>query len=62
MNIAAIDAAMEKMNAAWQVASTEMYNAAQSDPNAQQAHQEQPHQENPPKNDNVTDVDFEEVK
>ncbi len=61
-NIAAIDAAMEKMNAAWQVASTEMYNAAQSDPNAQQAHQEQPHQENPPKNDNVTDVDFEEVK
>ncbi len=61
-NIAGIDAAMEKMNAAWQVASTEMYNAAQADPNAQQAQQDPGQQANQPKNDNVTDVDFEEVK
>ncbi len=61
-NIAAIDAAMEKMNTAWQAASTEMYNAAQSDPNAQQAQQDPGQQANQSKNDNVTDVDFEEVK
>jgi len=60
-DIAAIDAAMEKLNAAWSVASQEMYNAtqgqegAQADPNAGQGG-------GAPKDGEVTDVDFEEVK
>ena len=59
-DIAGIDAAMAEMNAIWQKASEEMYKNAgaqggpQQDPNAGQ---------NPGNgNDDVTDVDFEEVK
>jgi len=62
-DLAQIDAAMEKINEAWKVASEEMYKAqqeagAQGAPtgdagNAQQAK---------PEGDNVEDVDFEEVK
>ena len=64
-----IDAAMEKINAAWQAASQDMYQAQQQagqagpqpgcDPNCQgdcNSHQQQNGQ------DNVQDVDFEEVK
>ncbi|MCQ2297004.1 MAG: molecular chaperone DnaK [Bacteroidales bacterium] len=64
-----IDAAMEKINAAWQAASQDMYQAQQQagqagpqpgcDPNCQgdcNSHQQQNGQ------DNVTDVDYEEVK
>ncbi len=59
-DIAGIDAAMAEMNAIWQKASEEMYKnagaqgGAQQDPNAGQ------NQNNG--NDDVTDVDFEEVK
>jgi molecular chaperone DnaK len=62
-NIEMIDAAMEKMNTAWQAASQDMYNATQQQqgPTDQQNAGPQPN-ENPGGNDNVTDVDFEEVK
>jgi len=60
-DISAIDQAMTNLNAAWQTASQEMYqNASQSE--------NQPGQEQPSGNskgsgrDEVTDVDFEEVK
>ena len=58
-DIAGIDAAMAEMNAIWQKASEEMYKnagaqgGAQQDPNAGQ---------NPGNDQDVTDVDFEEVK
>ncbi len=61
-NLEAIDAALAKINTAWQAASTDMYNAAQQSPN-EAPPQEEPSQQNPGGgNDNVTDVDFEEVK
>ena len=60
-NIEMIDAAMDKMNAAWQAASQDMYNASQQGTADQQA-QGPPPEENTGGNDNVTDVDFEEVK
>ena len=61
-DVAAINAAIDKLNNVFQAASQEMYNA--------QAQQQQGAQGNPnagqPNNDNkeqdVTDVDFEEVK
>jgi len=61
-DIAQIDAAMEKINEAWKVASEEMYKAqqeaeGQGEP-AGDAGAEQPKDES----DNVEDVDFEEVK
>jgi len=56
-DLASIDAAMEKLNAAWQAASTEMYQAAQQP--AGEAPQGDAAQT---PNDEVTDVDFEEVK
>jgi len=63
-NIAGIDAAMEKLNAGWQAASQDMYNASNAaaggssaDPNASA------NTGNAAGNDSeVTDVDFEEVK
>jgi len=65
-NIELIDAALAKMNTAWQAASQEMYNATQQ---GQGAPQDAGQQQEPPKqdqggggSDNVTDVDFEEVK
>ncbi|PQJ72013.1 MULTISPECIES: molecular chaperone DnaK [Polaribacter] len=60
-DLAQIDAAMEKINEAWKVASEEMYAAEQgaagADAGAQQAQPEADAQ-----GDNVEDVDFEEVK
>ncbi|CAM1349366.1 molecular chaperone DnaK [Tenacibaculum crassostreae] len=58
----AIDAAMEKINEAWKVASEEMY-AAQQQAGANGAGAEQQAQGNASsEGDNVEDVDFEEVK
>ena len=62
---AAIDSAMEKINAAWQAASQEMYAASQGgsagpDPNMGGATGGQPGG-NGQGHDNVTDVDYEEV-
>ncbi|HOY32766.1 MAG TPA: molecular chaperone DnaK [Bacteroidales bacterium] len=63
-NLQAIDAALAKMNTAWQAASQDMYNATQQGPGAQQEQGQQQSQQNQGGggNDNVTDVDFEEVK
>lgn len=70
-DLAAIDAAMEKMNGAWQAASAEMYNATQGQqPEGEPAgggtdgqQQKQEGGKNKGKDDGeVTDVDFEEVK
>ncbi|MFK5958167.1 MAG: molecular chaperone DnaK [Lutibacter sp.] len=61
-DIVQIDAAMEKINEAWKVASEEMYKAQQETEGqgapTGDAGNEQPKDEN----DNVEDVDFEEVK
>ena len=63
-DIDAIDAASNELNTVFQAASQEMYNAT----NAQQGPQpgadggQQPEGENKSPDDNVTDVDFEEVK
>ena len=53
----AIDSAMEKINAAWKVASEEMYKATEEAKNAGAASAD-PQADNA---DDVTDVDFEEV-
>ena len=63
-DIAAIDTAIEALNNAWQTASQQMYQGAQAGP--------QPGQDNPfngqqtqqdaPKDENIQDADFEEVK
>ncbi|MDG1981130.1 MAG: molecular chaperone DnaK [Flavobacteriaceae bacterium] len=55
-----IDAAMEKINEAWKVASEEMYKAQQEAGANPEAEQGQP--EASAQGDNVEDVDFEEVK
>lgn len=62
-DIAAIDAAMAELNNIWQSASQEMYNAQaqQGNPGAQQQ-QQQSSSANNGKDQEVTDVDFEEVK
>ena len=67
-DIAAIDSAMEAINAAWAAASTEMYNATQpgadgAQPNGYPGGDGQPNGEQgqPQGADNVTDVDYEEV-
>jgi molecular chaperone DnaK len=52
-----IDAAMEKINGAWQAASAEMQQAQAGDQQAEQA----PPEANGQAEDNVEDVDFEEV-
>ena len=62
-NIPGIDTAMAALNAAWQVASEEMYKATQNTEQPgehSQAGQEEPQAKNP--DQEVTDVDFEEVK
>ena len=59
-DIAGIDAAMNEMNAIWQKASEEMYKNAGAQ-GGQQGPQN-PGDNNGGKDDNVTDVDFEEVK
>ncbi|MBN2820264.1 MAG: Hsp70 family protein, partial [Bacteroidales bacterium] len=60
----AIDKATTELNTVFQAASQEMYNASQAQggqPNAD-AGQQQQQQSSGDKNDEVTDVDFEEVK
>jgi len=64
-NLAGIDKYMAELNAAWQAASQEMYQAAQQQEGPQAGNQQGAgsSSSNPSsKNDEVTDVDFEEVK
>ena len=70
-NITGIDAAMSTLNTVWQAASEEMYKNTQADPNAQgqpqsdpteQGQAQDPNQQQSSGDDEVTDVDFEEVK
>ena len=70
-NIPGIDAAMGTLNTVWQAASEEMYKNTQADPNAQgqpqpgptgQEQAQDPNQQQSSGDDEVTDVDFEEVK
>jgi molecular chaperone DnaK len=63
-DVDAIDKALAELNAVWQVASEEMYkNAQNSDQATSQPGAEQPSAGNPKSgSDEVTDVDFEEVK
>lgn len=62
-DIAGIDSSMAELNSVWQAASEEMYKATQdaSQPGAQQQGQPGPDQSKP-SDQEVTDVDFEEVK
>ncbi|MCW3072589.1 MAG: chaperone protein DnaK [Bacteroidetes bacterium] len=61
-DVAGIDAALEKLNTAWQAASQDMYNAQQgADANAQGGANAGPNA-NASNDSEVTDVDFEEVK
>ena len=59
-DLSQIDAAMEKINEAWKVASEEVYKAQQEAGTNPEAEQAQP--EASAESDNVEDVDFEEVK
>ena len=61
-DLAQIDAAMEKINEAWKVASEEMYAAQQQAGGADAGAQQGQPEENTDQGDNVEDVDFEEVK
>jgi molecular chaperone DnaK len=63
-DIAAIDQATEALNTAWQAASQDMYNAQQQGTDAGQPGGEPAGEPSPGKggDDEVTDVDFEEVK
>jgi len=66
-NIEGIDTAMNTLNTVWQTASEEMYKNTQADPNAQGQQQSGPSEQTQDPNqksqdDEVTDVDFEEVK
>ncbi|OYU65401.1 MAG: molecular chaperone DnaK [Cytophagaceae bacterium BCCC1] len=60
-DLAAIDASMEKINTAWQAASQEIYNAQQADGGAQGPVAGGAAESNSAE-ENVTDVNFEEVK
>jgi molecular chaperone DnaK len=62
-DLAQIDAAMEKINEAWKVASEEMYKAQQeAQPQGNPAGDAQSNGQPKNEGDNVEDVDFEEVK
>jgi molecular chaperone DnaK len=64
-DLAAIDTATKELNDVWQKASEEMYKAgaAQGQPDPSQAEPQAEQQQQQGKNDDeVTDVDFEEVK
>jgi molecular chaperone DnaK len=62
-DISGIDASMAELNAAWQAASEELYKATQGQEQAQsQPGPDQGPSEPKSGNDEVTDVDFEEVK
>jgi len=58
-DVTAIDAAMEKMNESWKSASEEMYKASQEAGAGAATQPDQPEQSS---GDDVTDVEFEEVK
>jgi molecular chaperone DnaK len=60
-DLAAIDASMEKINTAWQAASQEIYNAQQADGGAQ-GPAAGGAAESTSAEENITDVNFEEVK
>ena len=68
-DIAAIDNAMNALNTAWQTASQQMYQGAQACPQPGADQQQGPFynqqagsQQEAPKDDNIQDADFEEVK
>ncbi|MBL7929101.1 MAG: molecular chaperone DnaK [Bacteroidia bacterium] len=61
-DIAAIDKALENMNAAWKDASEEIYKAAQESNTSTTADAQQQGNADSENTGNVTDVDFEEVK
>ena len=66
-DIAAIDTAMNALNTAWQTASQQMYQGAQGAQGAQAGPEnpfagQQQAQQQAPKDDNIQDADFEEVK
>ena len=66
-DVAAIDSAINALNAAWQTASQQMYQGAQGAQAGPQqenpfAGQQQAQQQDAPKDDNIQDADFEEVK
>lgn len=61
-DLAAIDASLEKINAAWQAASQEIYNADQAASAAGGAGTDQGAAADAGSDDGVTDVNFEEVK
>ena len=65
-NLAGIDQAMQELNNAWQAASQDLYNASQQEqPGAQPGGEQQGNQQQQGPSggsDDVTDVDFEEVK
>ena len=69
-DIAAIDTAMAALNNAWQTASQQMYQGAQAGPQPGGDQQQGPFynqqaggpQQEAPKDDNIQDADFEEVK
>ena len=60
--MAGIDTSMEALNNAWQAASQDMYNASQQSGDAGAAGPQADGQPQGNASDNVTDVDFEEVK
>ena len=67
--IAAIDNAINALNAAWQTASQQMYQNAGAQPGAGAGQEQGPFyndqqqsQQNTQKDDNIQDADFEEVK
>lgn len=61
-DLAAIDPAMETLNAAWQAASQDMYNATQQANPGDTGTENTTTAENPEGGNNVQDVEFEEVK
>jgi molecular chaperone DnaK len=65
-DIAAIDTAMAALNTAWQTASQQMYQQAGAQPGADQQqgpfYNQQADGQQAPKDDNIQDADFEEVK
>jgi molecular chaperone DnaK len=61
-DLAKIDTALEALNAAWSGASQEMYSDPNAQTNAAGAEGAQQQTEAEPKSENVTDVDYEEVK
>jgi len=63
-DLPAIDKALAELNAVWQAASEEMYKTAQASgqPTSQPDAEQPGNSQSKPGNDEVTDVDFEEVK